>query len=373
MSLKLALFFTENLSLKTWHDEGILKRDSLLYEKLAEQGIESYFVTYGQSDDLRYLPPDSKIKVLHRPDGMDLRHYSWNIHRIHRESLQKINIIKSHQVNGGRFALWAKWQLGNKPYIARCGYLPSVFLKNEDATRSRRLRNALEEALIFNSADAICVPSQAEISYLKQRYHIKGRKAYACPNWIDTQHFAPNPAIQANPRQICFIGRFQQQKAPLDLIEALKDIPNTHLLMIGGGALESQIKEKIKAYGIKATILGRVANEDLPRYLQESALYALPTRYEGGSPKTLFEAMACALPVISTDAFGVDSAFEHEKHGLKIPVGDVPTLRQAILSLLDDPQKARKLGTAGRQHILDHYAIERALEREIHILESLRR
>ena len=365
--MKIALFFTEGMSLVMWHHAKLVRRDSLLYELLCEAGHEVYFVTYGYEDDADYLPADSPIKVLTRPRGMGQREYSWKIHAIHRDVLRGVDVIKSHQVTGARYAAYAAWKLG-KPFIARCGYLPSYFMMQENAPLPHRLRNWLEEFFTFHRADAICVPSQAEIDYLNRRYKVRTHKAYACPNWIDTDAFQPDPTISKNRRQVCFVGRFHPQKDPLLLLEALRGMQDVELLMIGGGQMTDEIHAKVAEYGIRARILPRVDNEALPRYLNESAIYALPTRYEGGSPKTLFEAMACGLPVVSTDGFGVIEAFEDGVQGYKIAVGDVAALRNAIQKLLDDPDEAQRLGVQARQHILDNYSVACALQREQAVL-----
>ena len=368
--MKIALFFTEGMSLALWEHAKLVARDSLLYEMLCAAGHEVYFVTYGYEDEANYLPPDSPIQVLSRPRGMGQREYSWNIHKIHHDTLQNVDVIKSHQVKGGRYAAYAAWKLG-KPFMARCGYLPSYFMAQENAPLPQRVRNWLEEFTAFHRADAICVPSQTEIDYLHRHYRIRTGKAYACPNWIDTDAFQPDSNIKKNPRQVCFVGRFHAQKDPLLLLEALRGIENVELLMIGGGQMNEQVHAKVAEYGLNARILPRVDNETLPLYLNESTIYALPTRYEGGSPKTLFEAMACGLPIVSTDGFGVNEAFEDGVQGYKIAVGDAIALRNAIQKLLDNPREAQEMGKRGRQHILAHYSAEQALQREQRILATL--
>jgi glycosyltransferase involved in cell wall biosynthesis len=100
-------------------------------------------------------------------------------------------------------------------------------------------------------------------------------------------------------------------------------------------------------------------------------MYVLPTLYEGGSPKTLLEAMACALPVVTTSGFGVDEALEDGIHGFKCPPKDVKAFHDAIVTLLNDPLEARAMGERGRQRILEYYAIERAVERELKLLAEL--
>jgi glycosyltransferase involved in cell wall biosynthesis len=81
--------------------------------------------------------------------------------------------------------------------------------------------------------------------------------------------------------------------------------------------------------------------------------------------------MACGLPVVSTDGFGVNEAFEHGQQGYKVKVGDVAGLRAAILGLLDHPGEAAAMGARARAHVLAHYSAERALVRELALLENL--
>lgn len=370
MPSKLALFFTLGMSVKGWYDAGLVQRDSLLYERLCARGYEVLFVTYGNADDQQYLIPGSRVRVLTKPSGLTNRQYGWSIPSIHLDVLSTVDVIKSHQVFGAWFAIWAKLRL-RKPCIVRCGYLPSVFTARMQSSRRERARIWIEEFLAFRMADAVCVPSQAEIKYICRRYGVNPARAHVCPNWIDTEQFKPDPEVGKHPRRVCFVGRFHPQKQPLLLLEALKGLRDIELLMIGGGPLRQQIEARIREYGLNATVLDRVPNETLPAYLNSSAVYVLSSLCEGGSPKTLLEAMACGLPVVSTNAFGVNEAFQDDVHGYKCAASDVQAFREAILALLDDPIRSQTFGQQGRQHVIAKYSIERAIEREIAIFSQL--
>lgn len=368
----IALFFTYGMSVKGWYTAGLVKRDTLLYERLSKHGYQTHFITYGDENDGDYLPDGSLIRVHGKPWNMGNLRYGLSIPSLHRDVLKGVDIIKSHQVIGSRFAVRAKSKF-NKTYVARGGYLPSAFLAGQNAGPIVRGVNYLEERLSFRSADIFCVPSQTEIDYLSRRYRVETGKGRVCPNWIDTDVFKPDPSVEKKPRRICFVGRFEAQKQPFLLLDALRGLEDVELLMIGGGPLRKEIDTRIREYGIAATVLDRVDNEDLPHHLNSSALYVLPTLYEGGSPKTLLEAMACGLPVICTKAFGADEAFDDGIHGLKVEARDVDGLRHAMAMLLEAPERGKKLGEKGRQRIIDFNSIEKALEREIGLIEELAR
>ena len=64
----------------------------------------------------------------------------------------------------------------------------------------------------------------------------------------------------------------------------------------------------------------------------------------------LLEAMVHERPVIASNVGGIPDVVQHEHTGLLVPPGDVDALAGAMRSLIDDPEKARSLALAGRQH-----------------------
>jgi glycosyltransferase involved in cell wall biosynthesis len=66
-------------------------------------------------------------------------------------------------------------------------------------------------------------------------------------------------------------------------------------------------------------------------------------------PRSILEAMASGKPVVATDIAGCRDEVVHGETGLLVPVGDAEALSQAILTLLRDPDLARRMGQAGQQ------------------------
>ena len=329
-------------------------------------GFEFYFVTYGNDTDKDFAV-HPRIHVLPRPRYVPGRLYVWLIPLIHGGVLRNVDIIKSHQIRGSLAAVIAKTVL-NKPYISRCGYFASMFAR--DANPWERMEARLEESVALRSADLVCVPNQAHAAIAGEQYGVLSDKLKICPNWIDTVQFAPDPHIQKRPRRICFVGQLIDRKGPLLLLEAVKNIPDLEILIIGKGKQRPQVEQMVRDYHLNAQVLDFVPNERLPGYLNACAIYVLPTRLEG-NPKTLLEAMACALPVVSTSAFGANEVFVDQVHGLKCSVGNVKMLREAIETLLDNPAAANEMGRRGRAHIIENFSVEKAVARELAIYAQL--
>lgn len=368
MSFILTVFQTYRYSLNEWEKTGILSRELLLYDKLKVYGVETQFVSYGeQSMELGRLL-SGEYSVLARPAKQSIWWFSLCSAIRYRQQLRESNVLKTHQNQGAISGVVAKIITG-KPLIARCGYLKSAFANLENESGWSRFKIWLEEAISFHVADIVCVSSKEQADIAVRKYLLKRAKVRVCPNGIDTNIFKPEKKT-TEKYTICFVGRFSWKKGPDYLLQAINGIENLRLVMIGDGPLLEQSRDYAAKNNLDVEFIGRIANETIPDYLNSSDLYILPSHHEG-SPKTLLEAMSCALPVISTDGFGVNEVFTDGVEGKKIKFGDVEGLRDAILWMREHPNEAKEMGKRGRQRVVEHYSIEKALERELDILEEL--
>lgn len=94
---------------------------------------------------------------------------------------------------------------------------------------------------------------------------------------------------------------------------------------------------------------------DMPALLSEVDVVVLPS-YREGLPKTLIEAAACALPLVTTDVPGCrEVVSKNGEDGLRVPVRDSVALTDAIRLLDDDRALCRKLGNAARARALSEF------------------
>lgn len=369
MSYSVALVFTEGVSLKIWSETGVVGRDSQLYEKLCRAGHSVTFVTYGKSNDADYLPSGSMIRVLSRPAGMSKGDYAKELAHVHGDALRDVDLIKSHQFRGARHVIRLARRLG-KPILARAGYLATAFAKEQHASRRKRWGLMLDELACCHLATAVCIPGPEDRAYLRRRYLAPDRRIFECPNWVDTDAFRPIPEIEKRPRRVCFVGRLAPQKQPLMLLEIARRVENIEIMVIGSGPLEAELRERATAEGLNFTFPGRVPNEEIPALLNSACVFLLPTLHEG-SPKALYEAMACGLPVVSTEVMGVSAAIEQGVEGFKCRADDLPGLAESVQMLLDDSGRRNEMGNAGRRRAVECFSITSALNKELALYKQL--
>jgi glycosyltransferase involved in cell wall biosynthesis len=139
--------------------------------------------------------------------------------------------------------------------------------------------------------------------------------------------------------------------------------PDLKVVLAGDGFERPQLARLAADLGIgpDVTFLGWVPNVDLPPYYRAAAVSVIPSLEEGfGIPAA--EAMGCEVAVVASDAGGLPEVVEHGVTGLVVPRGDSGALAGAIGSLLENPERCRVMGQAGRARALRLFDWDRSAE-----------
>jgi glycosyltransferase involved in cell wall biosynthesis len=165
-----------------------------------------------------------------------------------------------------------------------------------------------------------------------------------------------------SPPVILAVGRLSEAKDYPLLLRAFAQVRRAmtcRLLILGDGALQAELERLAESLDIRADVefAGFVLNPYSA--MSHAALLVLSSRWEG-SPNVLVEAMACGLPVVSTDCpSGPREILMEGRYGPLTPVGDVPALVQAIRSTLANPPSSeilrQRAAAYGASHAADNY------------------
>ena len=126
--------------------------------------------------------------------------------------------------------------------------------------------------------------------------NVKSAKKSILENWVDESRL--ENFKKGVPDRYAFVGRLEPVKNPMRLINAWKNIPH-QLEIYGQGILENEIKNFIKDKNLSDRIKMMGSEPDLNKILQNAKAILIPSDREG-SPKILFEALYCEIPVFST-------------------------------------------------------------------------
>ncbi|CAN2206829.1 RfaG Glycosyltransferase [Candidatus Nanopelagicaceae bacterium] len=192
---------------------------------------------------------------------------------------------------------------------------------------------------------------------------------------IDTEHFAPVADSDQLKRElelegkrvIVSVGRLVHRKGQDTLVESLPEIlkshPDAHLLFVGVGPHLEYIHKRAIQLGVLSHIsfVGRVQYSELPRFICVGEIFAMPSRSRlaglevEGLGIVYLEASACELPVVGGLSGGAPDALLEGETGYAANGLDPSSVARAVISLLDDPERAKAMGKRGRQWIIDEW------------------
>lgn len=244
-----------------------------------------------------------------------------------------------------------------------------ILTYHSDIVRQKGLLRLYKPFLkaMLAKADRIIATSE---NYIKTSPHLGPftHKCVVVPLGIELTPFL---RISANKRDtirqrhktpiILFVGKFRYYKGLQYLIKAMEEIPGS-LLVIGSGPMEQEWKNLSHSLHVdkKVTFLGEVGGDELTTYYQASDIFVLPAceRSEAFGLVQV-EAMASGLPVISTE-LGTGTSFVNVdgSTGLVIPPKDSGALKEAILSLIQNPSLREEMGRRGRERALREFSLE---------------
>ncbi|MSQ68999.1 MAG: glycosyltransferase family 1 protein [Gammaproteobacteria bacterium] len=110
---------------------------------------------------------------------------------------------------------------------------------------------------------------------------------------------------------------------------------------------------------------------DMAAVLQTMHIACLPSYYGEGLPKSLLEAAACGLPIVTSDAPGCREIVREGVNGLLVPVRDVDALVVALRKLIDDPGLRLRLGEQSRLLVETAFSLEIVLEQTLAVYREL--
>jgi len=246
--------------------------------------------------------------------------------------------------------------------IARIPLVHTKHGENPDTRRSELLRRyASRLASVF-----VAVSRQTALQ-AEQQGEVAVGKAVVIENGIDLDAFARNAVARAavrselgippGARVVGTVGRLAAIKNQPLLVRATAPLlgPDRHLVIVGDGPHRDVIEAEVQRLGKGAFthLLGQ--RTDVHRLLPAFDLFVLTSDSEG-LPMVIPEAMACELPIVSTDVGGISDVVEVGRTGFLVPKGDDLVLKARIERLIGDESLLHDMGTRARELCLARYS-----------------
>lgn len=323
---------------------GMANQTRQLKQLLEQDGVTVTLVAVNAPYRPAFIGKIPGLRALFR-----LMPYLFNLYR----SIGQAQVVHVMANSGWSWHLFAApaiaiARLRNTPVIVnyRGGHAESFFAKSWRSVH-----------FMLHRASAVLVPS----SFLQDVFSHYQQPSAIVPNILDHQTFFPAKtpgAFFAGPITAphCIVTR--NLEAIYDVASAInafhmlwQKLPQAKLTIAGTGPQRQQLQQQVYQLGLQnaVTFAGRLNTEQMAD-LYRSADLMLNTSLVDNSPNSVIEAMACAVPVVSTDVGGIPKLVTHGKDALLTQAANVQQMYDFMLQLLEQPALRQQLVENGLQN-----------------------
>jgi len=295
---------------------------------------------------------------------------------------ERINILQTHLFRStvvGALAAWALRRNRVKILLTR-HYSDEHHVFLSDSPCRKRAVLAME-SLTTGLAEIVIANSRYTKEVMVSREGAHPNKIEVIPYGIDFSRYSISPQATETLRNTLGLGgktvlgiasRLTVVKGHEVLFKALSRLaePNLVLLVIGDGPMLQPLQDLAKTLGIALQTRFIGFQENLPAVFSAMDVLVHPSLSEGLG-QVIMEGMLMGLPIVASRIRPIDELITDNVHGLMFTPGDAEALARCLGELLASPERRKALGAAGKQHVLEHFGIERMIRAYETIYEQL--
>jgi len=235
-----------------------------------------------------------------------------------------------------------------------------------DQLGSGYLLSSWIEKTSVEAADRIIAVSRQMREDILSHFRVAPERVVVIHNGIDPNQFRRTRARDVLGRRgvlepyVLFVGRITDQKGIFHLLEAAPKLPPGVQVVLCASApdtpeIEARLKRALPEHSNVVWIGEMIPVDEVVQLYSHAAVFVCPSVYEPFGLINL-EAMACETPVVASGVGGILEVVEDGKTGVLVEPGRPDALAVAIRALLEDPERGRALGRAGRQRVEAHFS-----------------
>jgi alpha-maltose-1-phosphate synthase len=246
------------------------------------------------------------------------------------------------------------------------------------------------EQTALEHADAIIAVSKGHAEDIFTAYPaIERSRVTVIYNGIDTAEYKPDPGTDVLERHgvdparpsVVFVGRITRQKGLAQLLDAALEFDAGAQLVLCAGApdtpeIAAEIEAKVERVraerGNVIWLQQMLPKQEVIQLLSHATVFVCPSIYEPLGIVNL-EAMACEAAVVASAVGGIPEVVEDGVTGLLVPLDDqfAETFAARVNELLADPERARRMGEAGRARAVERFSWSAVAAETVALYESL--
>lgn len=193
---------------------------------------------------------------------------------------------------------------------------------------------------------------------------------------VDTAMYAPVPQPDGVPL-VVLPARMLRDKGVAEFVEAARQLKQrgVHARFVLAGEPDpenpaSVSEEQLIAWQQEGAVEWWGRSENMPQVYAQSCIVCLPS-YREGLPKSLLEAVSCALPVVTTNVPGCRDIVRDGDNGILVEARNAGALADALGKLLANPKLCLQMGQRGRERVLQEFSQERIVSQVLSLYREV--
>lgn len=298
----------------------------------------------------------------------------------------KLDLVHAHYAIPHAMSAYMAREITGIPYVVTL-HGSDVHSLGQDPAYKPVVQHTIERA------DAVTAVSEFLMKKAHEELGIE-REIHVIPNFIDVTKFShlngvrlyvesgcvglrkEEEAVELNPEEkiLLHASNFRKVKRVVELVEIMRIVvdhfPSARLIIAGDGPTRIEVERKIEALDLCNNIHLLGVKSNMQEIMCSADLFLLNSTLEG-MPLVLLEAMSCGLPVITTPAGGIPELVRPGTDGVVTKGFDQEEYAQVIIEMLENDEKRKKFGEAGRKRVEESFSAERVVNMYEKVFESV--
>lgn len=238
-------------------------------------------------------------------------------------------------------------------------------------------------ALIYRLADHVIATGDAVAARVRD-VGIPASRISAISAGVDTTRFHPGVSgrsvreelgLAAGGAVVGLVANVRGSKGHAVFLEAAREVlraqPDARFLIVGGGVGFDDVRRRVREMGLESRVIMTGFRRDIPEVMAALDVLVLPSTKSEATSQVIPQALAVGTPVAAAATGGIPEIVRDGETGRLVEPGDAAALARAILSLLDEPERARAMALAGQALIRARYSADVSMSATTDVYRSL--
>jgi L-malate glycosyltransferase len=348
---------------------------------LVKQNIQVTVIIFGQKKSDHFIENGINFYTIANKNYVVGK---WFFYRKHVQNIVNKIVVKNKidVIEAGDWTGFTAFMKFKAPLVIRLHGSDTYFCSIEN--RPQKLKNKVFETIALKTATAYVAPSKFTANYTANLFKLNKNTIQVVANGIDTEIFKPTDLLKPTENSILYFGTLIRKKGVLQLPEIFnqvrKQIPEAKLILIGSDSPDIVTQSKStwelmkQAFSLldiaNVEYLGKMKYDEVQNYIKQASVCVFPSYAETFGMVTV-EAMAMQKAVITSDFAWNKELLMHGESGYLVNPDDTVTFAQKICDVLQNNEKALKMGINARKQVIDKFDSTKIAKQNIEFYQSV--